>query len=228
MKKVGLLIIALVVALGGLGVGYAMWSDTINVVGSVETGDVCIQWLTYDDSDMCIGTEGDRPVGTVVPGADPKFPVGNDRYWDKNVACTEIAYYEDELGNIDYNTLIITVYNAYPGYYADWELEWVNCGTIPVRIQRAYLTPLNFTIASNTDWTNPQADGEIWIDWVISDDTLQGVQLEPGEDGASSFKLLIMQTAEQNATYQFTLTIDAVQWDEYTPNPEVPPGSTPL
>jgi len=42
MKKIGLLALALVLALGTLGVGYAAWTDTIVIDGSVNTGDVDI------------------------------------------------------------------------------------------------------------------------------------------------------------------------------------------
>ncbi len=221
VKKTGLLILTLIIALGALGAGYAMWSDEIIIRGSVDTGTVCVEWSGFNDSDYCLGTEGDPPPPPpqVVPGMDPKFPVGNDRYWDKNVACTEILYYEDENG-IDYKTLLITVFNAYPGYYADWQLEWRNCGTIPVRIQAIEITPLNFTIASDTDWQNPEADGEIWIHWVGINTTL-GDQLHYGDEQATSFKLLVMQTAEQGRglegtePYQFLVTLKAVQWNEY-------------
>ncbi len=43
MKKIGLLCLALVLALGTLGVGYASWTDTVVIDGSVSTGDVDIE-----------------------------------------------------------------------------------------------------------------------------------------------------------------------------------------
>lgn len=42
MKKISMIMLALVVALGGLGVGYAMWSDTVTINGYVTTGSVDI------------------------------------------------------------------------------------------------------------------------------------------------------------------------------------------
>jgi hypothetical protein len=42
MKKICLLILAIVVALGGLGAGYAMWRDEIQINGTVTTGSVDI------------------------------------------------------------------------------------------------------------------------------------------------------------------------------------------
>ena len=40
MKKIGLLCLALVLALGALGVGYAMWWDEVTIEGTVNTGSV--------------------------------------------------------------------------------------------------------------------------------------------------------------------------------------------
>jgi hypothetical protein len=40
VKKLGFIVLAVVLALGVLGVGYAQWSHTINVNGTVYTGDI--------------------------------------------------------------------------------------------------------------------------------------------------------------------------------------------
>jgi len=40
MKKIGLLSLALVLALGTLGVGYALWFDEVTIEGTVNTGSV--------------------------------------------------------------------------------------------------------------------------------------------------------------------------------------------
>lgn len=40
MRKIGLLSLALVLALGALGVGYAMWFDEVTIEGTVQTGSV--------------------------------------------------------------------------------------------------------------------------------------------------------------------------------------------
>jgi len=40
MKKIGLLSLALVLALGTLGVGYALWFDEVTIEGTVNTGNV--------------------------------------------------------------------------------------------------------------------------------------------------------------------------------------------
>ena len=43
MKKFGLICMALVLALGALGIGYASWSDSIYIEGTVNTGTVDLE-----------------------------------------------------------------------------------------------------------------------------------------------------------------------------------------
>ena len=52
MKKIGLLCLALVLALGTLGVGLALWSETLYIEGTVNTGELSVYWtqdIPYDD-----------------------------------------------------------------------------------------------------------------------------------------------------------------------------------
>jgi hypothetical protein len=52
MKKIALICLALVVALGTLGVGFALWSDWLYIDGYVETGYIGAEWSIeayYDD-----------------------------------------------------------------------------------------------------------------------------------------------------------------------------------
>ena len=44
MKKIGLLALALVLALGTLGVGYAMWFEDLYIYGTVNTGTLDAEW----------------------------------------------------------------------------------------------------------------------------------------------------------------------------------------
>jgi predicted ribosomally synthesized peptide with SipW-like signal peptide len=51
-KKIGLLALALVLALGALGVGYAAWTDQITVTGTVSTGDLDIEAQYFSGTDI--------------------------------------------------------------------------------------------------------------------------------------------------------------------------------
>jgi predicted ribosomally synthesized peptide with SipW-like signal peptide len=52
VKKIGLLSLALVLALGALGVGYAAWTDQITVTGTVSTGDLDIDAEYFSGTDI--------------------------------------------------------------------------------------------------------------------------------------------------------------------------------
>ncbi len=50
-KKIGLVCLALVLALGTLGVGYALWWDVLSVSGNVHTGDLEARWSVESTGD---------------------------------------------------------------------------------------------------------------------------------------------------------------------------------
>jgi hypothetical protein len=54
MKKIGLLALALVLALGSLGIGFALWSETLYIEGTVNTGTLDAEWSFdgYGDSEI--------------------------------------------------------------------------------------------------------------------------------------------------------------------------------
>jgi hypothetical protein len=53
MKKVGLLCLALVLALGSLGFAYAKWSDTVVIEKDIYTDYINVDWGTYTPWDPC-------------------------------------------------------------------------------------------------------------------------------------------------------------------------------
>jgi len=42
MKKIGLICLAVVLAVGAIGFGYANWSQTLTITEEVNTGDFCL------------------------------------------------------------------------------------------------------------------------------------------------------------------------------------------
>jgi predicted ribosomally synthesized peptide with SipW-like signal peptide len=225
MRKLILIALALVLAMGALGVGYASWTDKVTVGGPVTTGSVCAKWTTVTSQD---GPTGPPPWVVGVGNGDPNLDVtaitDNPNGWptytvlyktDKNVASTVIT-------GMFTNTVTITVNNAYPLYMNDMEVEFTNCGTIPVTLESIVITPLNFTLADQpwADATHPSNGGQIWVRVANG----IGTQLEPGDIKAASVKFVVQQSAAQNAgavggppAYQFTITWKVIQWNEYEP-----------
>jgi predicted ribosomally synthesized peptide with SipW-like signal peptide len=88
MKKIVLICMALVMALGAVGVGYALWSDSLVISGTVNTGDIGLVWsqgTPYDTEiaakDVSHGEcriDGDTLYITVVdayPCIEYHFPI---------------------------------------------------------------------------------------------------------------------------------------------------------
>ena len=127
------------IALMLVGVSYAMWSKTLYIDGTVNTGTVNAIWTKATNLD---GT------GEL----DPK-PDGTRR--DKDVGETIVTGLETQ-------TLVVTVNNAYPCYYNDLQVEFTYIGTVPARIQEINIIPDGWTVAS----AYGADDGPIWIELV--------------------------------------------------------------
>lgn len=116
MKKrfltAGILFMVLVGMLAAIGTGYALWSKTLNIQGSVQTGEV--------DADFDAATTND-PVGTIDPG------------YDKDVASCEVS-------GVGTQTLTVTILNGYPSYTCAVDFLVTNTGTVPVKVQSFDIT----------------------------------------------------------------------------------------
>ena len=70
MKKIGIICLALVLALGTLGVGYAMWDKTLYINGTVNTGEVNLEILSASSDDVGIDPGKDKDVGSCTATVD--------------------------------------------------------------------------------------------------------------------------------------------------------------
>jgi hypothetical protein len=124
MRKIGLICLALILAMGSLGVGYAMWSDTITINGSVDTASLKlgISKAWYGEP---WGEYLDKDVGDVFC------------YQAGAVLCT-VLYGQDVTDVTERAEFIIS--NAYPGYRPSIWIDVANCGTIPVHITNIVVT----------------------------------------------------------------------------------------
>ena len=141
-KKIGIVVMSLVLCLALVGVGYAKWSDTVDINGTVNTGTVEVGILNVETNDPGThGIPGDPDswfAGSLDPKFDPKatgcpctVPV------DKNVASVD-SYNVDAKclhdGTQYFQRVEFVVDNAYPFYCPCGEIHIANCGTIPVKV----------------------------------------------------------------------------------------------
>lgn len=207
MKKIGLISLALILALGTLGVGYALWSENLYIEGIAQTAE--LDWEFYEPA-------GGRPqVSTRDHGADPLVE-GMGGPTGKDVASSSWAFSDtDRDGDVD--TLTITIINGYPGYYENFSFHVRNNGTIPLHFEYVLLDDQLFSLGTNYVF----AEGGLSIGWGH----VPGEQLHPGNWMEISFYLFVLQPALQGHRYTFTITLGAVNYNES--QFPIPPTPTP-
>jgi len=195
MKKIGFIALSFVVVLALSGIGYSMWTTSITVNGTVNTGKVSVelnqQWS--DDPPAIPADSGDAGIGTIYQAGylDPSGPAtwtlpsgesgasfvvpGN---YGKNVADTVCVETPIE-GDGYTNSMTITINNGYPGYFGCILVGITNNGTIPVAIGTG-----GFSITDNAV-DNASLTQNTWYNY------------EPGEGAWDTF------AAEGGANTQF-------------------------
>jgi len=215
MKKIGLLALALVLALGALGVGYAMWTDTVTINGTVNTGDLVL---------------GVMDAGTNDPNnetADPQCKPGH------NEEGKDVAYFESINGRelpdcAGYYADITETFNhVYPWYGPSVTVKVANCGSVPLRITG--MTVTSFTGTDLTPWMS--------FSWIIYDEF--GVPYSSGSGNWDAFvaaigmpqiaggkyieiyKTICFNETDgkgnllpQGASMSYELTLTGAQWNE--------------
>lgn len=106
-----------IVIIAALGLALAMWSETLTVDVTVNTGEVDVKFSGWACSDT---------------GSDPQAE-GFHNEEGKDVAwCSVTGGDVDDEG--DLIELVVTIGNAYPGYTVDITIYIDNIGTIPVKL----------------------------------------------------------------------------------------------
>jgi hypothetical protein len=152
MKKIGLIMLALVIALGTLGVGYAMWQDIIWIDGTVNTGELEIDVEYVSGCDVYKLEESggiwfyywvrDAVTGQLVHEVNPLSNVPEtETLYPPAGTPLSYAYAEVPTGyTVDDDYIKMTWVNAFPtkyqggarGLYADIIAHYT--GTIPGHI----------------------------------------------------------------------------------------------
>jgi hypothetical protein len=221
-RKYGFLCLALVLALGTMGIGYAAWTDTIFINGSVSTGSVCleIEEGTYGEINTCPPSDfavlPDRnwygwieQIGGI--SCPPGYKFEDKPCSDKDVAYATMTPVLDGNGHIV--ELVVTIYNAYPHYLSHLTFEVCNCGTVPIKIKAPTINQSPFLLIEYRNGV--------------------GTQLEPGECHEISLFVGVVQhegywdndvwvvddprmpLTPMETPLSFTIDVEAIQWDEY-------------
>jgi hypothetical protein len=126
MRKFGLISLALVLALGALGVGYAMWTDTVDIEGEIITGSVDVEIVglssTYVYKDL-----DDSSIHFL-----PFYPT--PAHWNKILVASANTTIPDEVNapldvRIEFNNLFPTTTDNITG---DIVIHYI--GTVPAHV----------------------------------------------------------------------------------------------
>lgn len=231
MKKMSILGIVAFIVFAMMGFGFAMWSDTVSVSASTQAGTLKFHYITgtATSDDEAGDTNGDLTCD---------YGLSNIRVCPeaKNIGST-VTTMEDTNSDGYQDKVNVTVTNAYPCYFNDVSWWVINDGTIPLIIQGAKLTwggvdydiisgalyvfckdpagsysliKVPATEMSRLEQYYQEVNGVIEFKWGDN----VGLQLHPSESVEQSFQFHVVQSAEQNATYNFGMSIKGIQWNE--------------
>lgn len=187
------LVVGLLVVLAGIGIVAGLWSKNLVINGTVETGDVNIDWVdpqgNSDGPPLSVDNDCTAPGG---PWSNPNYPCD---YPDKDVAWLD-CFIDEE----DQQILHFEIHNGYPSYEADCEVHFRNTGSIPVNFTGYGIVP-----GSDLTGCGPlttESAGELLLEcdqltiWYL--DGFVGGQLDPGLPGSGSLLVHVEQPAEQS------------------------------
>jgi predicted ribosomally synthesized peptide with SipW-like signal peptide len=221
MKKIGLISLALVMALGALGVTFAGWTDTVTVNGTVNTGDVVLEiegysgtivWKVDDDRNEIYVQHGMLPLDMddVPFKIIDAFPNDGDVPADLDPVATAMA------GPGTTTDIFIEFENLFPcvDFMADFLLHYA--GSIPVKVDVLELT---------ADVPGLTAGSTVSIEYWESNQAGDKIGQEPMELAMMQLHycdyILVVITihveqdnANQNLTGTITGEIGVKQWNE--------------
>jgi len=229
-KKAGMLALAMLIALGALGVSYAAWTDSVYIEGTVNTGtldiDICGVSSTFvykvpHASDTGFGPE--TVVHYVYGQTDPHPPAGG-------TLIASAVTVPDDTTDADWATMTLSGIFPEIDFMADVELQYL--GSIPAKISMVeiYANEMSdTTIAALWQRGKDTKDDPIrygaWVDGDVSTNGLiwtsvgnpLGLQLHQFDLVHVTLHIRIPQGEEQFLNISnlgFTGIITVTQWNE--------------
>jgi hypothetical protein len=227
MKKMGLIMIALVLALGMAGVGYAMWQDTVTIDGSVTTGsvDLDIDSLSHTYIYKVIQAFGNYSVADMICADGPMVldQNPNDNDGDELIevasAVTTGAVSSDANYDEDAESVTMTFTNIFPtvtcNISADVVLHYV--GSVPAHVVKSAETwggtdAAALAAEQMEKWELSTDDGVTWTEVQLETLQLHNCYLVRY---TKWFDLSEQEAADMGlGPATFTFTISAQQWNE--------------
>jgi len=227
LGKFGIAFLALALALGLTGAGFAHWSDDVQIEGTVEMGSLTLAF-DYVEPPSCQEYYRDPATGALVEGEWLGKEVGDCDAWFDD-------YMEDvHSGKRGYKTLYIAITNAYPQYIVHTTFKLHNIGTIALDITEYIITgekrDSTGAVVYDLLWYDPDGDyiGSLYEDvngnGVVDAGDLEVINLEitnalpyqidPCKTNKEEIDMEFKQDAEECHTYTIHVSVVAIQWNK--------------
>ena len=203
---------------------YAAWSQQLQLHSRVSTTELDAEFTSVLVLDACSNNDdyNVKVDNNGLPDFNYIYTIG------ANYSCMEAKMLDTD-GDGDYDTIEVTIYNAYPRYYSDLQANIVNNGNLPENLLRLVIESAdgsvkygtiyesNATLISNGHGylvdLNGDGVADIALDWQDSIGSL----LDVGNRLRFTFGVAVLDGAPEGATLQFRLRLEMVQWNAYNP-----------
>jgi len=221
LKKIIFICMALVMALGALGIGYASWFDTVAIKGTVNTGSVDLNVTRVDGDNVWKNLDTgtlvyDHWIWDYIKGDYIDYPVGPENGY--LVAWSTAYMPSDDVVIWSYNNLFPFT-GGWGGFIASARM--VYAGTVPVHLElTSYLTVIPESWVTWQYFVYEYEGGSL-IESGTGLEGLAGQQLH--KDNIVSVQAIIRvpqyeteaeNEANMNLNGTIGLTIVARQWNE--------------
>ena len=221
--KLGAIFLISILALAGIGMGYASWTDTITIDGKVNTGSV--EWHFTADSGTWVYKIHDHPDLTAwgyeiyVDYAGLTLAEIEDMFSGYKVEL--IAYSEAVIDPNDDHHATVTYSNLFPCIEFEADVTILYTGTVPGKINDIEFIDL---------WTNDPDDTdreeELIDSCTILTITINGVTIDPailpGYQLHENDVIHVVMTIHlkqdpslMNLFGDFDVSVEVIQWNKY-------------
>ncbi|MFC2068066.1 hypothetical protein ACFLTP_03530 [Chloroflexota bacterium] len=222
MKKLGFILMALVLSLGVLGVGYAGWTDNIFINGTVNTGNVELELYEFSDTIVYKDLANDEIVVQHVrknQGWPSPGPLNWSVILDPPTQQTfyEVASAVTTAGNGNPADVVMTWTNIFPEVDFTCDLVYHYNGSVPVKAR------INYGFLSGDEELLPYISAHMELigaenpdDPRIGETVDEGYQLHYCDVVKLEVTINLPQdNSLQNLSASGWANIDVIQWNEY-------------
>ncbi len=198
--KIGVVFVALLAALVLTSMGYGIWSDTLTVSGTVETG-----WFAAEFN-QAVPNDPPGSLDPDVPGSWSLDAFGVPQWsgttYEENTASTDVI-------GTGTDTLTITLSNAYPSYWSSVGVTIKNIGTIPMKVET-----VGISVFSEQDPGG--ANLNIIYTGALVEATHQQIEPagQPGDEVLGDIHFHPVVPAPEGSNYTVTITVTVAQWNQ--------------